>query len=289
MRENDFKQRFLFPDTDLRGEIVHLEASLAPVLNARDYPLTVRGLLGEALAASVLLASTLKFRGKLSLQAQGDGLVSLLLAECNSQGQVRGLAKWRGESEHREQPPLTELLGKGVMAITITPEQGRIYQGMVPLEANSLAGCLEGYFQRSEQLPTRLWLATGNNRAAGLLLQELPDRVAGQEHNEDMWQHLTTLADSLTMEELLDLDSETVLRRLFHETPPELTPPQRLSFACTCSRERTRTTLLSLGLAELRDILDTQGEVDISCEFCGAGEHFDAVDLAALIHELELG
>lgn len=287
MRENDFKQRFLFPDTDLRGEIVHLDASLGPALNARDYPLTVRGLLGEALVASVLLASTLKFRGKLSLQAQGDGPVSLLMAECTSEGQVRGLAHFQQQPESAEQPPLGELLGKGVMAITISPREGRQYQGLVPLEADSLAGCLEGYFQRSEQLPTRLWLASGNNRAAGLLLQELPDRVAGRERNEDMWQHLTTMADSLTMEELLDLDSETVLRRLFHETPPELAPPEPLAFGCTCSRERTRTTLLSLGQAELKDILETRGEVDIACEFCGASEHFDAVDLAGLIRELE--
>lgn len=286
MRENDFKQRFLFPDTDLRGEIVHLDASLGPVLNARDYPLTVRGLLGEALAASVLLASTLKFRGKLSLQAQGDGPVNLLMAECTSQGRVRGLAHWQDEPRQTEQPPLGKLIGKGVMAITISPDQGRQYQGLVPLEADSLAGCLEGYFERSEQLPTRLWLATGNNRAAGLLLQGLPDRVAEPSHNEEMWQHLTVMADSLTMEELLDLDSETVLRRLFHETPPELAPPEPLAFGCTCSRERTRATLLSLGEAELRDILDTQGEVDVGCEFCGASEHFDAVDLAALIREL---
>lgn len=287
MRENDFKQRFLFPETDLRGEMVHLDAALAPVLNARDYPLTIRGLLGETLAASVLLAGTLKFRGKLSLQAQGQGPVNLLMGECNSEGEVRGLAHWQEHLEHSEQPPLGELLGKGVMAITIAPRQGRQYQGLVPLEADNLAGCLEGYFERSEQLPTRLWLATGNNRAAGLLLQRLPDRVAGREANAEMWQHLTTLADSITMEELLDLDAETVLRRLFHETPPELAPAEPLRFSCTCSRERTRTTLLSLGEAELRDILDTQGEVDVTCEFCGTGEHFDAVDLAALIRELE--
>lgn len=287
MRENDFRQRFLFPESDLRGEIVHLESSLAPVLSARDYPLTVRGLVAETLAASALLSSTLKFQGRLSLQAQGSGPITLLMGECDHQGQLRGLAQWRDLPEAAEQPALDELLGRGRMAITIMPDQGRQYQGLVPLERATLAGCIEDYFARSEQLPTRLWLAAGNNRAAGLLLQRLPDRVAGAAQNADMWQHLTTLADSLTLEELLDLGAETVLRRLFHETPPELAPPAPLRFACTCSRERIRTTLLSLGLAELRDILDTQGETDITCQFCGASEHFDAVDLAALIRELE--
>lgn len=288
MRDNDFRQRFLFPDTDLRGEIVHLEASLEPVLAGnRDYPLVLRGLLAESLTAAALLSSTLKIQGRVSLQAQGQGPVTLLMAECDHEGRLRGLAHHRDTPEAVEQPPLAELLGEGRMAITLMPEQGQQYQGLVPLERSTLAGCVEDYFERSEQLPTRLWLAAGNNRAAGLLLQRLPERVADAEHNADMWQHLTTLADSLTLEELLDLGPETVLRRLFHETPPELAPARPLRFQCSCSRERVRNTLLSLGAAELRDILDTQGEAEITCEFCGARERFDAVDLGELIRELE--
>lgn len=287
MTDTDRKQRFLFPHTDLRGEIVRLEASLAPVLEARPYPMAVRGLLGEALAAAVLLAGTLKFRGRLSLQAQGDGPVTLLLAECNHDGNIRGLARWREEPEPAEQPSLTEMLGEGIMAITIVPEQGRQYQGLVPLEDQSLATCLESYFRQSEQLPTRLWLASGNNRAAGMLLQSLPDQVASREENRDIWQHLNVIADSLTMEELLDLDTTTVLRRLFHETPPRLPPPSEIHFHCTCSRDRTREVLLSLGADELRDMLEQQGEARITCDFCGSVEVFDAVDLAELIRRLD--
>ena len=288
MRENnDFRQRFLFPDSDLRGEIVHLESSLEPALAGRDYPLLLRGLLAESLTASALLSSTLKFEGRLSLQAQGDGPIRLLMAECDHEGHLRGLARYDELSESTEQPPLSDLLGQGRMAITIMPDQGRQYQGLVPLERATLAQCVEDYFERSEQLPTRLWLAAGNNRAAGLLLQRLPERAAHAERNADLWQHLTTLADSLTMEELLDLGAETVLHRLFHETPPELAPARPLQFQCSCSRERVRNTLLSLGAAELRDIIETQGEAEITCEFCGARERFDQVDLSELIRELE--
>lgn len=289
MRDNDFQQRFLFPDSDLRGEIVHLEASLEPALAGRDYPLVLRGLVAESLTAAALLSSTLKFEGRLSLQAQGSGPVQLLMAECDHHGQLRGLARYDHTPETTEQPPLGDLLGQGRMAITIMPEQGQQYQGLVPLERSTLAGCVEDYFQRSEQLPTRLWLAAGNNRAAGLLLQRLPERAANAERNEDLWQHLTTLADSLTMEELLDLGAETVLHRLFHETPPELATARPLQFQCSCSRERVRNTLLSLGAEELRDILDTQGEADITCEFCGTREHFDSVDLGELLRQLESG
>lgn len=286
MRNNDFRQRFLFPDTDLRGEIVHLESSLERVLGNDRYPMLVQGLVAEALTASALLSSTLKFEGRVSLQAQGSGPITLLMAECDHEGRLRGLARCSEATPETEQPPLADLLGEGRMAITLMPEGGQQYQGLVPLARPSLAGCVEEYFERSEQLPSRIWLAAGNDKAAGLMLQRLPNRIASAEHNADMWQHLTALADSLTMEELLDLGPETVLRRLFHETPPELAPPRELAFHCSCSRERMRNTLLGLGADELRDILQTQGTAELDCEFCGAHERFDTVDLEAMIREL---
>jgi len=289
MTNADCKQRFLFPDSDIRGEILRLEGALAPVLSARDYPLSVQGLLSEAMAAAVLMASTLKFEGRLALQAQGNGPVNLLLAEAGHDGSVRGLARWEdGVRFEGEQPDLPTLLGDGgVMAITIRPRQGQQYQGVVPLDAGSLATCLEHYFTQSEQLDTRLWLAAGNGRAAGLLLQRLPERVASREHNDQVWQTIQALADTLTMEELLDLPATTVLHRLFHEEPPQLPPAQPLHFACSCSRDKVRHTLLSLGASELQAILDDLGEAAISCDFCGHSEVFDAVDLAQLVHEAQ--
>ena len=284
MNNADFKQRFLFPETDIRGELVRLDESLEAILGTHDYPLAVQGLVGEAVAAVALLAGTLKFSGRLSLQAQGRGPVSLLLAECTHDGQLRALARHDGELDTAAN--IGALIGDGTMVITITPDQGRQYQGIVPLEGDTLAQCLEGYFQQSEQLPTRLWLASGNGRAAGLMLQRLPDQVASRDANRNQWEHLEALAGTLKMEELLDLPAETVLRRLFHETPPRLPEAQPLRFGCTCSRERTENALLSLGADELKTLLDEDGETTLTCDFCLSQQHFDAVDLAELIRRL---
>ena len=284
MNNADFKQRFLFPETDIRGELVRLDESLEAILGTHDYPLAVQGLVGEAVAAVALLAGTLKFSGRLSLQAQGRGPVSLLLAECTHDGQLRALARHDGELDTAAN--IGALIGDGTMVITITPDQGRQYQGIVPLEGDTLAQCLEGYFQQSEQLPTRLWLASGNGRAAGLMLQRLPDQVASGDENRNQWEHLEALAGTLKMEELLDLPAETVLRRLFHETPPRLPEARPLRFGCTCSRERTENALLSLGADELKTLLDEDGEATLTCDFCLSQQHFDAVDLAELIRRL---
>jgi molecular chaperone Hsp33 len=287
MSVHDLRQRFLFPDSDIRGEIVRLEASLTPIINARDYPMVVQGLLAESVAAVVLMSGTLKFEGRLSLQAQGGGPISLLLAEATHDGGVRALARFQDSATTTEQPALHDLIGDdGMMAITIRPARGHHYQGVVPLERETLAGCLEDYFRQSEQLPSRLWLAEGNGRAAGLLLQRLPDRVTDREHNDAMWQHLQALADTLSMEELLDLHGQEVLHRLFHETPPEITPPQPLHFQCTCSREKVARTLMSLGRTELQAILEEQGSAAVVCDFCNREERFDRVDLDQLIHTL---
>ena len=292
MSNADSKQRFFFSDCDIRGEILRLEASLAPILQAREYPLSVQSVLSEAMAAVVLLASTLKFEGRLSLQAQGSGAVTLLLAEATHDGQIRGLAKYDetqfdATDTNNSQPSLTDLLGtEGVMAITIRPLHGKQYQGVVPLDADSLAACIEHYFSQSEQLKTRIWLTGGNGRAAGLLLQQLPNQVSTPDENADIWQNIETLANTLTMEELLDLPNEEVLHRLFHEQTVQLADAQSLRFGCTCSRDKVSRTLASLGAAELQSILDELGEASINCDFCGQTEVFDAVDLAQIIHEL---
>lgn len=288
MSDADLKQRFLFPDSDIRGEIVRLEGALAPALGARDYPMAVQSLIAEALAAVVLMASTLKFRGRLSLQARGSGPVKLLLAESTDGFGIRGLAQLNGDQSCGDASSLSDLLGSdAVMAITIQPENGRHYQGMVPLEHDNLAHCLETYFQQSEQLPTRLWLAAGNGRAAGLLLQRLPEQVAPADQNDSVWQHVTTLADTLTLGELLDLPADTVLHRLFHEEPPQLPEAQRVRHTCTCSRERVTNSLITLGVTELQTILDEAGEAVLTCDFCQSSERFDAVDLQQLIHSLQ--
>ncbi|MZR62743.1 Hsp33 family molecular chaperone HslO [Alcanivorax sp. DP30] len=281
----DHKQRFLFPDSDIRGELVQVEGSISRILEGHSYPLPVQGLIGEAVAAVALLASTLKFKGRLALQAQGHGPVSLLLAECTNEGELRAVAR-HSEGQDWSHGDIRTLIGDGNMVITIIPEQGQQYQGIVPLEGDTLAQCLESYFQQSEQLPTRLWLTSGNNRAAGLLLQRLPNQLASTDANTQMWNHLDALATTLTMEELLNLDDQTILHRLFHDTPPQLPDAQPLQFGCTCTRDRNRNALISLGVNELQTPLDEDGEVTLTCDFCRHQEKFDAVDLAEMIKEI---
>ena len=268
----DHKQRFLFPDSDIRGELVQVESSVSRIIEGHNYPLPVQGLIGEAVAAVALLASTLKFKGRLALQAQGN------------EGELRAVAR-HSDGQDWSQGDVRTLIGDGNMVITIIPEQGQQYQGIVPLTGDTLAQCLEAYFQQSEQLPTRLWLASGNNRAAGLLLQRLPNQLAGTDANAQMWEHLEALATTLTLEELLNLDDQTILHRLFHDTPPQLPDAQALQFGCTCTRERNRNALLSLGNQELQTLLDEDGEVTLTCDFCRHQETFDAVDLAEMIRE----
>jgi len=286
-QQTDIRQRFLFPNSDIRGEIVRLDTSLAPILNARAYPMALEGLLGEAMAAVTLLSGSLKFKGRLGLQAQGQGALKMLLAECTDDSKIRGLMQLKEGEPVPNSAALSELLSQGVMAITIKPEQGRDYQGLVPMESDSFAACLEDYFRQSEQLPTRLWLASGNGQAAGLLLQALPQQVADKEANDATWQNAVALTETLSMEELLGLPVETVLHRLFHETPPELPPAQAVEFGCTCSRDRVAQALASLGTEELQAIIDEQGEARVQCDFCGDTQLFDKVDLGSLISTLK--
>lgn len=286
-QHSDLRQRFLFPNSDIRGEIVRLNTSLKPIIAARQYSMAAESLLAEAVTAVTLLSGSLKFNGRLSLQAQGEGAIKLLLAECTHDSQVRALLHTNKEADIPNSNVVSELLGKGIMAITIRPDQGQDYQGLVPMESDSLAACLEDYFVQSEQLPTRIWLAAGNGQAAGIMLQALPQQVASKEDNELMWERVVALTETLTMDELLGLPVETVLHRLFHEDPPQLPEPQPVSFGCTCSRERVARALISLGVEELQNMLDEQNQAEIQCDFCSKAQTFDAVDLAQLIHTMK--
>ncbi len=273
---SDSLQRFVFESAPIRGEIVHLDASLRAVLERRAYPPALRALLGELLAAAALLATTIKFEGRLSLQAQGHGPVKLLFAECTSRHTLRALAQWDGDVGAA---PLPQLLGNGRMVITIEPEGKERYQGIVALEGATLAQALEHYFARSEQLATRFWLATGVDRAAGLLLQQLPQPSC---EDTDAWNRAVHLGGTITDRELLGLSAPEIVRRLYHEEDIRLFSRQPVSFRCSCSRERVERTLRLLGADEVRDILREQGRIGVDCEFCGGHYEFDAVDAERL-------
>jgi len=278
----DSLHRFLFEHLPVRGELIHLDASWQAALEHNDYPAAVRALLGQAMAAASLLASTLKFDGTMTLQVQGEGPVNLLVVQCTSEMVIRGMAQYgdipMGEAGFRE------LVGDGTMAITIEQEsRAERYQGIVPMEGGSLAACLEGYFERSEQLPTRLWLAADADAASGLLLQIVP----GEEGSEDAWTHVITLADTVRADELCRLPVEQLLHRLYNEDDVRLFEPQSVSFRCSCSRNKIADVLRRLGRDEIEDIIREQGAVTVNCEFCGREYGFDPVDAEYLFTEVD--
>ena len=283
----DQLQRFLFDGTAVRGEIAQLNTTYQEVLANNTYPEPIQRLLGELLAACALLTATVKLDGTLSMEVRGSGALSLLMAESNPGNheraqQLRAIARfdeaaWAELAGHS----LEELFGNGRVVITLDPREGKRYQGIVPLEGASLAACVETYFNQSEQLPTRLWLAADDNNAAGLLLQKLPKAVEAED--TDAWERINHLADTLTDHELTGLGAGDVLFRLFHEENTRLFDPAPLMFSCTCSRERFGAALHQLGADELRSVLEEQGQVETQCHFCNTTYVFTPADVEALI------
>jgi molecular chaperone Hsp33 len=272
----DQLQRYLFENADVRGELVQLEQSYRQMLAAQDYPLVLRHLLGQLMAASSLLTATLKFSGDIAVQLQGDGPVSLAVINGTHLQQLRGVARWQGELA--DDAGLNTLFGKGYMVITLTPTEGERYQGVVALDKPTLAACLESYFSQSEQLPTGIWLFADGERAGGMLLQVLPS-----EHEENQaFEHLSQLTATIKQDEILGLDAEEVLHRLYHQEEVRLFDPIDVCFKCTCSRERSAAAILSLDKAEVDSILAEQGKLELGCEYCNASYLFDAIDVEAL-------
>jgi len=274
--DTDCLRRFVFEHTDVRGELAWLDASWRAVLERQSYPDAIRDLLGQAMAAAVLLSATIKFEGYLQLQLQGDGPLSLLSIEATAARTVRGIARWDGDVDDMDFRALT---GEARLMLTIDPgEGGERYQGVVPVEGESLAETLEDYFSQSEQLATRLWLASNAERAGGMLLQQLPR----DSHNEEDWNRDVMLGETLTDEELLGLSAQALLHRLYHEEDLRLFEGEPVSFRCSCSSERIESMLRGLGYDEVRDILEEQGKVSVSCEFCCQVYVYDTVDVERL-------
>jgi molecular chaperone Hsp33 len=277
MPDPDTLQRFLFEDNAVRGELVHLDATYRAIRDSHDYPPPVRALLGETLAASALLSGSIKAHDSLIVQVQASGPVHLVVAQCTSQRSLRGLARWTGAVEPGG---LQTLCGTGTLAITIDPGRGQErYQGLVALSGESVAQAIETYFEQSEQLPTRLWLACDGERAAGLLVQSLP----GQRADPDAWNRIQLLAATVRPGELLDSSLDELRRTLFPEEDVRVFDPQRTTYHCTCARETIGTVLASLGRAELEEALDELGELTVTCEFCNRRYVFDRVDVEAVL------
>lgn len=277
MSGKDDLSRFLIESTDVRGLLVHLDETWITALARVEYPPLVKEVLGQAFGASVLLASTIKFDGKMTLQVRGDGPVHLLVVQITADRKLRGLARW---NENPEAASLQSLFGGNArMSITIeATKTGEPYQGIVALEGESLSDAIASYFRNSEQLETDLMLAVGDNGVAGMLLQKLP----GEAPDPDGWERTRQLGMTLTDNELLSLAPEDLLHRLFHEEQVRFFGSESVVFECACSRDRSDSLIVGLGLEEAESILEEQGQIEITCEFCDMQYRYDPIEVGLL-------
>lgn len=288
----DNLQRFLFEDSDVRGEVVQLDNSWQDILSNHNYPPLIQHYLGEIMAAAVLLAATLKINGSLSIQASGNGLLNLLIAECRNNLSIRAIAKYNKQKlevvesrlQHSEsgsdQPAkLSDLLAGGSLIITIEQNKGQRYQGIVAIKGDSIASMLENHLMQSEQLKTKIMLACNKNKATGLLIQELPHQ---SDTHIQQWEKLSLLVNTLSEQELLTLHSEKIIYRLFHQYDIRQFNPEPVTFKCTCSHQKVSNMLLSLDYQEAINMIHQSEYIEVSCEFCNKLYRFDELDITEI-------
>jgi molecular chaperone Hsp33 len=296
----------MFNAAPVRGEIVSLQNTWQEVLARRSYPAPVRNVLGEMMAACALLSANLKFDGTLIMQIYGDGPVQMLVVQCNSDLSLRATAKLAEGAADRitddmTLPVLLNQHGRGRCVITLDPADKKPgqqpYQGIVPLSGEhgplaTMAEVLEHYMHHSEQLDTRLWLAANTDRAVGMLLQKLPGDGGivphPGEHDADTWQRVCHLGGTLSTEELLKEEPQTVFRRLFWQENVQHFEPAATRFQCSCSREKVGAMLKMLGREEVDSVIEERGDVEVHCEFCNQRYEFDPVDVAQLFVASEI-
>ena len=287
---SDLRQRFYIEDSPVRGEVVHLEETLQTILAQRDYAPAVQVLLGEMLSATALLASTLKIKGRISLQIQASGSFKWAMAECNHLGEVRALADYEADPRFNAADSSSTVLStliSPVLFINIEPEFGERYQGIVALDKPNLAGCLMQYYDLSAQIPTRIVLASSAQRAGGLLIQLLPRNSEEEQErvDQDLWPRLTMLTETLKIEELTDLESSEILYRLYNEEEVRLPEVEILKFGCTCSKERCAQALEQIGAEAVRETLEHQNPITMDCQFCNTQYRFSAEEALGLFGE----
>jgi molecular chaperone Hsp33 len=280
---DDVLHRFLLERAGVRGTLVRLGPAWREVAGRADYPPALHALLGESLAASALLTGNIKLDGALSIELKSSGALRLLFAECNDQGRLRGLARW---NEPLPDPLALDALPDAIMAITIgNVDRDQRYQGLIDLQHAGLAGSLESYFVKSEQLPARILLAADDGYAVGLMLQKMPDE-GGRDAalDDDAWNRIVHLTATLGADELLNTAPEQLLYRLYHEESARLFEPRALAFGCNCSRERVTAMLRSLGRDEVEAALVARGDqIEVICEFCAQRYHYDRIDAEHLL------
>lgn len=275
-------QGFMFERAPIRGQIAYLHETYQEIIGQRPYPPEVKRLLGEAIAASLLLIHTLKFKGELSLQFQGDERLPLLLVQCDHQLHLRALAQFKPD-EQQESYSEAFLQGKMVFTLKSNSQKDQNYQTQLPLRSSSIAENIMHYFAQSEQIPTFVWLAVDDQHAGGLLLQLMPQNTSSEaETREAFWDYALHIGKTLTPNELFSLDNKTVLHRLYHETDLRLFDYHKAQFQCRCTPEKMEQVLRVLGEEECRKLLSTYKMVEATCEFCNQTHTFDEIDIATI-------
>jgi molecular chaperone Hsp33 len=281
----DRVRRFVLDRFPIRGHAVRLADAWLALREHQDYPPAVQQLLGEAISAVVLLAATLKFNGTLTLQLQGKGLVSLLVAQCTHDFKVRGMARHDAIGADAD---FRVLAGEGTIVVTVeASDRASNYQGVVPITGDSLAESLEAYFQQSEQIPTRVLLASSPRVVAGMLVQRIPGEGGTQVRIDEpaldaAWQRADDAMSSINPNILLVDDTEQRLVDMFGVDEVRVFSGHEVDFECRCSRERVASVLRSLGAEEVRSVVEEQGSCTVTCEFCQKPYLFDAIDVEQL-------
>jgi len=281
--------RFIFEDTDIRGDFVRLDESYREILRVHNYPERVAELLGEFLIASVLLSGTIKYRGRFVLQIRSQGKIPLLMVEATHEKKIRGIARFAEEDTRPDisaDDDFSVLFAKGTLVVTVDPIDGEQYQSVVPLVGNSLEKCLSHYFAQSEQLETLVKLAANGVNAAGFLLQQLPvQQVPDKKSRVAQWDHHLILGQTVKPDELLSLEGQVLLQRLYGEETIRLMKTQDVVFQCSCSAQRTAGALVVLDPAELEGLFDDLGTISMHCEFCQTAYDFSRETLAELVRD----
>ncbi len=281
-------RRFVIARGAVRGEHVRLTEAWQEMLARRTYPGAVVSLLGECLAATALLTSTVKMLqddGRLSVQIQGGSPVSLLVAECRADFTFRAMARVQPDAVFGEAQSLGDLARGATFAVTIDPGGDYdSYQSLVPIESPSVASALNEYMARSEQIESHFALAANGSVCAGLLVQKVPT-LGGHETGDDpdAWNRIRTLAQTLTSTELVELPDEQVLHRLFNQEEVRLLPPREIRFVCRCSKERVGSVLKVLGRNEITGLLADRRTIEVDCDFCGLRYTFTAEEAWAAL------
>lgn len=273
--------RFLFEHLDIRGAVVRLGDCWRQMQDDRGYAPPVTQVLGEMAAVTALIAAQLKQAGRLTFQLRSDGPINLLVIDCNEALQMRGMA--RADALLPEHASAVDLLGGtagGQLLLSLDfPEARQPWQSIVPMVGDSIAAIFEHYLEKSEQQPSRLYLAADAETAACLFLQKLPD---ADTHDIDGWNRVQQLAATATAEELCTLPVEALLTRLFHEDTVRLYDPHTVTYHCPEDREKIRGMIVSLGRQEAEHILEEHGEIVVKDDICNREYRFDADEIAEL-------